>query len=292
LRIIGITNAYTQKNTAFKAKSEDIYDRAKRLELIQEYFEENHNYAYNTEYEPTEYTKVFSGYVRPMTLPSQRFSHHDGAFRDEELFYDDYDIRYYLPSKYDADDVPLDESLWQKFIKDNNANNYHYGIDTSLSPSEINSYEAVKKPWTSKTQKINKELDEMFKDKALRAIFSVKGANYKTANDILKSSCLLKNGEFRINRNLCKLAIELYKNSKQWTDTEKEIMKEIKVPMLKNQYIDYSEKKYKVVADCLILDYTNEEILNYLNERCNGTSIRLESVFSEDELKQLADSLQ
>lgn len=208
------------------------------------------------------------------------------SFRDEELFYDDTDIKfYYGPEKYGLDDIPVREALWKNFA-DDNAKLYYYGIDTNIFPEEIHFIYNVRHPWITKKDIEELEKEQEYKYSTANVIRQITKTDPKTIKDIFKSSTLLTNGEMKINHDLCDLAIRLYKNSKQWTQTERDILKEVKIKFFQSYYTGYSEKKYNVVLGGLLCDKSNEDILERLRSKYPN-SMDLSSVFTEEEIKNL-----
>lgn len=272
------------KNIAFKS-SVPNYDS----EDLGDYFcsEKNLKEIYGTEYEPVEYNKIFAnGYEGNTVLPSQRNIKHESTFRDEELFYDDVDIKtHYAPFTYDKDDVPLCQDLWMGINKNHSQD--FFDMDTNIFGNECNYGDSVYKPWVTKDMIISKELEEKLLDNVYYKFRDIPNADYKVLKKIFKCSEIQTNRKIKPNPALCFLAIDLYQNSKEWTPTEVGIMKEVKNQLFQSIYIGYSEKKYDFVINCLEENKTNEEILNLLKEQYSGCEMKLDTIFSKEEIDEL-----
>ena len=109
--------------------------------------------------------------------------------------------------------------------------------------------------------------------------------------DIFKSSSLIKNGKEQIDVGLSNLAVKIYRNSKIWDETEKSIMDEIRIPIYKKVYGGYSVKKYIYVDKCLRAGYSNEEILDFLQDFYPGYVIDLSSIMTDKEVNEYNKSL-
>ncbi len=293
MKILSITNHSIYRNNqkyqniSFKGKTENQnFSNSDESDLLKD----NFNDAYNREYVPVEYEKTPLIYSHPLVLPSMRERIDKDTFRDDELFYDDYDIKAYLgPNKYGLDDVLIPEDLWMKDLRNDRKNLSN--IETNLMPDEVLNYDAMHNPWRSEQTKKEKEREINYKMKAQHEIYKVPNTKKETVKEIFNSATLLTNGKLRINPELCDLAIDLYKNSKEWSDTEKNIMKEVKVPFYQDIYVDFSRKKLTAVLNCLFVKDTNKETLEVLNKFFKGNEYNLRSIFSEEELKDLIDKI-
>lgn len=293
MKILSITNHSIYRNNqkyqniSFKGKTENQnFSNSDESDLLKD----NFNDAYNREYVPVEYEKTPLIYSHPLVLPSMRERIDKDTFRDDELFYDDYDIKAYLgPNKYGLDDVLIPEDLWMKYSRNDRKNLSN--IETNLMPDEVLNYDAMHNPWRSEQTKKEKEREINYKMNAQHEIYKVPNTKKETVKEIFNSATLLTNGKLRINPELCDLAIDLYKNSKEWSDTEKNIMKEVKVPFYQDIYVDFSRKKLTAVLNCLFVKDTNKETLEVLNKFFKGNEYNLRSIFSEEELKDLIDKI-
>lgn len=250
-------NVY-QNKLSFKSNKQEVFEQDKKLESLDEYFEHNYGDNYKEVYEPVELDNIFYDEVELMTIPSEKYYHHDNAFRDEELYNPKSDIKYHSkPKMYSIDDVPLCENLWQNFTKNNSY------LDTDIWEDELCANETALDPWKDNTDKLN----NAFKKKIWFLIRKNPDANQKIVEEIYKSSMLLgQYGRMEINDKLCEIGIFLYNNSHKWDDTEKNIMKNLKIPFYQSVYANLSKRKYLAVLNCLTMDFSNEEILKHLNK--------------------------
>lgn len=293
MKIYNINNYSSYKNNT---KSQNIHFRGSSKSeenidsILSQLIEDNHSSAYNTNYKPIEYEKIALIHSKPMVLPSMRFTTYKDTFRDKELHNDNYDIKYYIrPEKYSIDDIPISENLWMEYTKNYEKNLSN--INTNLMPGEVINNDAVYHPWITKEIREEQEKEYNYKINAQSKIWRVPKTKHETVKEIFNSSTLLSNGEMKINQNLCNLAIRLYHNSQEWSTTERSIMKALKIPFYQSIYVDYSRKKYDVVLNGLLLEYKNEDILDILNKHFKGYKYNLDSIFSEEELKDLIDKI-
>lgn len=261
---IQYTNIFTP-NISFKNNSDKVSKDTRR----KEFYEDNFNEAYNTEYTPIKYEKTTMVKGRPLRLASERmFKPSKSTLREEELFYPEVDSTDFVPTKYDTDDVPLDKTLWLKpFIREED---YLYAPEAGISSTEYYGYDSINHPWKDKKQLEAEEELEKYKDATYIRLRNTRNIDYKTMQSIFKSSSIIKNGRLEVDKTLCNLAIKVFKNSDIWGDTEKAIMDEIRIPIYKKVYGDYSRKKYIFVKNSIILDRTNEEILKRLRTSYAG----------------------
>ncbi len=69
-------------------------------------------------------------------------------------------------------------------------------------------------------------------------------------------------------------------------------MDEIKIPIYKKVYGGYSAKKYEYVDKCLRAGYSNEEILDFLQDFYPGYVIDLSSIMTEEDVEKYNKSIQ
>jgi len=252
---------------------------------IDEFYKDNFNETYNTEYKPVKYEKTTSVKGRPLILKSERmFRQNKDTFRENELFYDDIDSIDYVPTKYDNDDVPLDRNLWmspfRRIYKE-------YTPDTDILAESFGTcYEALYEPWKNVLIIKAQEEQEKYEDVIYDELRHTDNADYKTIKDIFKSSSILKNGKEQVDCDLCNLAVKIFRNSKTWGDTEKAIMDEIKIPIYKKVYGGISPKKYKYVDKCICSGYSNEGILDFLRDFYPGYVLDLSSIMTKEEMQE------
>lgn len=285
MKIFNIQQSYINKFAPAKISFRNNENIHKERIDKDEFYKDNFNDAYNTEYEPVKYEKTTMVHGRPGVLPSVRmFRPNKSTFRENELFYDDIDSIDFVPTKYDTDDVPLDSSLWTKPFKKIIGN---YTLDTDI-PAECfgECYKALYNPWKDvKTLKAEEE-QEKYEELIYEELRYTDKADYKTIKEIFKSASILKGEKEKVNSELCNLAVKLYRNSKTWDETEKAIMDEIRIPIYKNVYGDYSSKKYEYVDKCLRAGYLNEEILDFLHNFYPGYILDLSSIMTKKEVKE------
>ena len=213
-----------------------------------------------------------------MVLPSQRHSKHQSTFRDEELFDEETDIKYYQgPEKYDTDDVPVAENLWLKGFR-NEERYYNSGFDTNIDHKQYAFIEAIHSPWITEKSRLKQEkINTTLKIIELQLI-NDKDIKPQMIREMYKSSTILTNGKMTVNHVLCNTAANLLLNSKQWGETEKAIMDEIRIPIYKKVYGNYSLTKCRAVRACLACDYTNKQALEYLKEYYPSYVLNLGSI--------------
>ncbi len=250
-----------------------------------EFYKDNFNDTYNTEYKPVKYEKTTLVKGRPLILNGERmFRQSKDSFRDSELFYDDIDSIDYVPTKYDNDDVPLDRNIlirpFRKLFS-----NYAPNIDIS-DESFGDCYEALYEPWKNVLILKAEEEQEKYEDIICEELRNTDKADYKTIKDIFKSSSILKNGREQVDCDLCNLAVKIFRNSKTWDDTEKGIMDEIKIPIYKKVYGGISPKKYEYVDKCICYGYSNESILDFLRDFYPGYVLDLSSIMTKEEAQE------
>ena len=292
LRILSVQNIYTNRfdvpKVSFKSNRGDTYGK-ERINR-KEFYEDNYNDAFNKEYQPVKYDKITMVHGKPAVLPSERMLRQNkSSFRENELFYDDVDSIDFVPTKYDTDDVPLDRHLWMGPSKGICS---EYAPDTLIPPDSFyNCYDAVRTPWLDDiTIKDNREL-EHYQNLVYSTLKEDNNISYKEMKDIFKSSSLIKNGKEQIDVGLSNLAVKIYRNSKIWDETEKSIMDEIRIPIYKKVYGGYSVKKYIYVDKCLRAGYSNEEILDFLQDFYPGYVIDLSSIMTDKEVNEYNKSL-
>lgn len=269
------TNTYTPK-ISFKGGTGDEYIHRETL------YKDNHNAAYNTEYQPLEREKIIPIKGKPLILPSERmFRHNKNSLRENELFYDDIDSSDYVSTKYDENDVALDSSL---LVKPYNSAIQNYAPDTLMADGFLIYYDSIRAPWISKNMRIPEEKIEKYKNRLYMALRTEENISYTDMKNIFKSSSLITNGKEQLNIDLCNLAVKIYKNSKTWDETEKAIMDEIRIPIYKKVYGNYSTKKYEFVNKCLDNGYLNEGILDFLQEFYPGYVLDLSSIMTKKEV--------
>ena len=280
MKIFNIQHNYINKfaaKTSFCSNENTPKKRVDENELL-------YNNAYNTEYTPLNYEKTTMVRGRPGVLPSERmFRQNRSSFRDDELFNYGIDPVDFVPKKYDRDEVPLDFYLltrpFKKIIK-------NYAPDTYIPAESFGDcYNALYNPWKDElTLKAEKEQEE-YEELMYEELRHIDKADSNTIKKIFKSSSILTGEKEKLNSKLCNLAIRLYRNSNTWDETEKAIMDEIRIPIYKKVYGDYSIKKCKYIDLCLKAGYSNEDILDFLYDFCPGYVLDLRPIMTEEEVK-------
>lgn len=284
MKIFRIQNTYTNKfnfsKTSFGSNNYGVNSSKQTAEI--EFYED----TYNKEYTPVNYEKLTLVKGKPVVLQSeQMFKQNKSSLRESELFNDNIDSVDFVSKKYDDDDVPLDRNLW---LRPYGRVIQNYAPDTFISADILyNCYDAIRIPWLDDlTIKENREL-ERYKNFVYRTLKEDNNISYTEMKNLFKSSSLIKNGKEELNYNLCNLAIKIYRNSQVWDDTEKALMDEIKIPIYKKVYGDYSAKKYEIVNRCLKAEFSNEEILDFMKKFYPGYLLDLNSIISKEDLAKV-----
>ena len=293
MKILNVQNIYTNKfstpKISFKSNNDDTHAQ-ERIDR-KEFYKDNYNDAFNKEYEPIKYEKTTMVHGKPGVSPSVRmFKQNQSTLRENELFYDDVDSVDFVPTKYDTDDVPLDSSLWMRPFRRLFS---EYAPDTYIPAESFGDcYEALYNPWKNVLDLKAEEEKEKYEYLIYKELSNIDEADYKTIKEIFKSSSILKKGKNDVDFALCNLAIKLYRNSKTWDETEKAIMDEIKIPIYKKVYGDYSSKKYECVDKCIKAGYSNEGILDFLQDFYSGYVIDLSSIMTKEDVEKYNKSIQ
>ncbi len=250
-----------------------------------EFYKDNFNDTYNTEYKPVKYEKTTLVKGRPLMLKrEQMFRPSKDSFRENELFYDDIDSIDYVSKKYDNDDIPVDLNLlmapFRRIYKE-------YAPDTDFTIDNFGDcYEVIYEPWKNALVKKSEKEQEKDEEIIYEELRAIEKADYKTIKDIFKSSSILKNCREQVDCDLCNLAVKIFRNSKTWDDTEKGIMDEIKIPIYKKVYGGISPKKYEYVDKCIRSGYSNESILDFLRDFYPGYVLDLSSIMTKEEAQE------
>ena len=191
-------------------------------------------------------------------LPSYRFLHTD-TMRINELFDTEKDyIKEYI--QYSTEDVPLNDNLVYGAVKRNNKDAIRHV--TSSKDGDTKFKESVHSPWIGPSDLKDRTDTGRFLDEARQKIKKI-SENRQSAKKIFEDCTIIKQGKFTIDKNLCRLAVDILENSedKLWGETEQQIVKDLKIPIFKNTYGAVFSHKYALTNYLLWCKKSNPEIL-------------------------------
>ena len=186
------------------------------------------------------------------------------AFRDRELFNplkDDERINY---SGYDENDIELADNLIPKSYNENYSESFaeYNTINTDFGYQEMP--DCVTKPYLTPRDAVFDAIDKKWLDKHSLYFIGEKIDCSIQRKIIIASTRRYFDNKTRIEPSLVSLGIELYKNSKDWTDTEDQI-----IDLVYKRNDAEMSKNITTVKIKLQKKVSNENILSFLLSQKN-----------------------